>query len=343
MATDLTKLACSIEFDDEWIQEDCHWKYDRIFTFIFKTDGTTSNERFYYKLKSSDSFTEIPTSSCTKVNNTYYYRLRFSELSLATLKSKRDSSGSIIIETKATAAGLEAVASYTYDYVLPPSSENLNITLTRKSADNIICSWTRPEDLENNPSVAGYSIELFCKKKGADTFVQYKNLGWAVYPADYEDETLRGQFVTDNEGRHKLTEVTDNSDPDISVSDILGERSFKGIGSSYELRTGGPEEVSFYFRPRDFDIQKDDFFMIKVCPYVVYGSYLEGGNFKQGTLLTSISEKNSSDEMEFKLGVVRVRTEQGWVEGQVWVMTADGWKEADSIYTKTATGWEEAQ
>ena len=30
------KINCSISFDDEWIQEDCHWTYDRIFTLTWK-------------------------------------------------------------------------------------------------------------------------------------------------------------------------------------------------------------------------------------------------------------------------------------------------------------------
>lgn len=340
MAND--KIRCSIEFDDEWIQKDCHWDYKRFFNLTFEVlDSSLTNLKFYCKLGKASEMPIVPS----KKNNTYTYVLSLSDL-LDTILSQPDTylDTNYLTITTGVKKDTKVLSSTSYDYhlILPPSSENLTVTLTRKSADNIICSWAKPTDIENNPSVAGYSIELFCKKKGTDTFVQYKNLGWAVYPADYEDETLRGQFITDNEGRHKLTEVTDNSDPDISVSDIPGECSFKGIGSSYELRTGGPEEVSFYFRPRDFDIQKDDFFMIKVCPYVVYGSYLEGSNFEQGTLLTSISEDNNSNEMKFTLGVVRVKTDKGWVEGQVWVMTANGWKEADSIYTKTADGWKEA-
>jgi len=347
---DKTKLACSIDFDDEWTQEDCHWKYDRVFIFSYKVDSSVRNSRLhlYYRFSQSDDFTEIPIGNCKLVNNTYYYSIKLSDPVFAWIMNKRDSVGHLSVEIKATGRtlvlpfiDLEATAAYLYDYVLPPSSENLDINLTRKSADNIICSWNRPEDLLDNPSVAGYSIELFCKKKDTDTFIQYKNLGWAVYPDDCEDETLRGQFVTDNEGSRKLTKITNNSDP--ALSNVPGEISFKGIGSSYELRTRGPGEISFFFRPRDFDIQKDDFFMIKVYPYVVYGSYFDGTYMTPGTLLASESEKdNETDGMEFKLGVVRVKTDSGWVEGQVWVMTETGWKEADSIYTKTADGWKES-
>lgn len=43
-------------------------------------------------------------------------------------------------------------------------------------------------------------------------------------------------------------------------------------------------------------------------------------------------------------GIVHVKVDgTTWKEGQVWVKTGDGWKEAESILTKTTDGWKESQ
>ena len=351
-------LKCFIEVEDEWIQEGCHWKTDRVIIFTYKIPNTYSgsSKSFYYRLSESDSFTLIRNSEVKQLNSTtYYYELKLSSL-LAddSLLSKLNNDNNLKIGSKieindGTTSAEESASFAYYYYTFPPKSENLQVTLDRKSADCIICSWQKPDEIENNPSVAGYCIELFCKKKDNNTFVQYKSLGWAVYPADYKDEALRGHFVTDSEARRKLTKVISATDP--TIDKVQGEMSFKGLGSSYELYTNGPHEVSFYFRPRDFDIQKDDFFMIKVYPYIVYGSYINGNEVIPGSLLASESDigANSSEEMKFTLGTVKVKTADAWVEGQVWVCVADEtsptgvkWKEADSIYTLTSDGWKES-
>ena len=42
-------------------------------------------------------------------------------------------------------------------------------------------------------------------------------------------------------------------------------------------------------------------------------------------------------------GIMRVKVNNTWKEGQVWIKTANGWKEADSVHVKTSAGWKESQ
>jgi hypothetical protein len=42
-------------------------------------------------------------------------------------------------------------------------------------------------------------------------------------------------------------------------------------------------------------------------------------------------------------GIVNVKVENGWKEGQVYVKVNGGWKEAETVNVKTSGGWEESQ
>lgn len=42
-------------------------------------------------------------------------------------------------------------------------------------------------------------------------------------------------------------------------------------------------------------------------------------------------------------GIVRIKVGSQWQEGQVWIKTSGGWKEAETVNVKTASGWKESQ
>lgn len=333
---------CSIEFDDEWRQLDCHWDYKRFFILTWRVTGNHQTPHFYYRIGKypgtfdfTDGYVEINPNnenfytSTTDTKTIYTYYLNFSNLDLDALASEGNITACMRIQKTSSSTTQTIYATLDYDLIeLPPSLDKLAVTLTRKSADHIECSWVRPEDPlgENGKSVAGYCIELFCKKKDSSSFTQVSGLS----------------LEQDDEGKYKLVEAPES--PDFYTPEGA-EVSYTGQATTSEAYINDPAITTFYFRPRDFEIVKDDFFMVRVYPYIVYSTYFDTSNeSQQGALLSSKGNKseNDSDEMKFTLGVVRVKTTNGWVEGQVWVMTESGWKEADSIYTKTASGWKEA-
>jgi hypothetical protein len=104
----------------------------------------------------------------------------------------------------------------------------------------------------------------------------------------------------------------------------------------------GEDSTTVFFNPSDFGINKNDFFKIVIFPFTVIGNYTEDDDPvpKPGSLLAS--EAVESEEIKFTLGIMRVKTEEGWKEGQVWVKTEDGWKEAISVKTKSSDTWKES-
>lgn len=313
------KLKCSIDIDDILYQADCHWEHDRVIVFTWKVldINLVPHLQFFYSVNNG-AYTSI-SAVLTKNNDTY--KVYTSEIDLSTLTRSTDSSdGYLNIKAKIKSGDEETETEYTYYWAVPPVPTT--VTLERKSADHIVCSWAKPADIENNPSVAGYCIELFVKKKGASAFTQ-----------------VQGIYLEENSGEYKLIQIAGTRE----VTPVEGATLYANTSINLEAYLPSIENPKFYFRPRDFDIVKDDYFMVRVYPYIVYGCYLDLESqpcLQHGAYLAS--EGDESDEMKFTLGVVRVKTDQGWKEGQVWVMTASGWKEADSIYVKTDTGWKEA-
>ena len=367
------KVECSIDFDDEWTQEDCHWNYRRYFDLTWKiwseyvtntstgelVDGTDYSEKALYYSLSGDTDTQVlpGTYSSTVINDApwtegytrkleiFKYRLYISSISIERLVAAAEKGFYITAKANVKSYSNKTISnSYTYnlDLELPPKLLD-GINLNRESSDHIICAWSKAEpniNTESGASVAGYAIELFGKKKGTNTFKQISDLS----------------ISKEADGKYKLVRATGELPEEYTFADAStikeeDDLTFIGCGDKLEAFIDDPNVTEFYFNPSDFEVApgnplgKDDDFQIVVYPYVVYGSYIDGQAVKQGTLLTNSG--TSSEEMKFKLGVVRVKTEGGWVEGQVWVMTDKGWKEADSVYAMVDDGtgkgvWKEA-
>lgn len=64
------------------------------------------------------------------------------------------------------------------------------------------------------------------------------------------------------------------------------------------------------------------------------------GNFHSWSL--GGSTPISSEEYKISGGVVYVKVNDTWTEGQVYVKTSSGWVEAEGVYTKTPDGWAES-
>jgi hypothetical protein len=57
--------------------------------------------------------------------------------------------------------------------------------------------------------------------------------------------------------------------------------------------------------------------------------------------LFNIGQIYSVESEVQKAGLLRVNTPDGWEEGQAFVMTENGWKEASSVFIKLENGWKE--
>lgn len=369
------KLACSVDFDEDWIQatgqSSCHWNCARYFDFTCKifngdiysnkecttvlTPGASINKvEFYYCFgpykevsNTLSYYTMIPSTDISVVTttsvdhelstfrkvSTYNYQLYFSSFTdtqLATLYA----SGCVTVYVKATdSAGAVYNAHYTLPYSLEASPKITGEVFVKKlSSRKFLCSWPKAEEAFENSPVAGYCFELKHRPAGTSS---YKNVGNLA-------------LTTDTNGDYKVIKTVPES-TEIKIPKALdGEdpiESYIGEGASREVYLPGPDTTSVYFDPQEFGIESKDLFKVTIYPYIVYSSYtkydsqgkvesIEPSALLSGNSISSPGEDGTT-------GLVRIKTSNGWKEGQVWVKTSSGWKEASIIYTKTASGWKE--
>lgn len=353
---------CIIEYDDEWIQDGCHWKYDRIFTLTFKVlsdySGLDLLYRFGPQTQNIDDYTRIniKDSSQTTVNGMkiFTYTIRLADVSLDTLLAGRDTDGWLTVSTFArvrfdSGELLQAFKTYLLYLELPPETKTseeaeFKTELIMKKPGELLCSWNEFKTADSNvaDTVDGYCIELLhCPR--ADYEEAEKNSTEAHF------ENVLGLKWDENklsEGNYYLTRVMPeklefNSIPDdVTNTDI----TFQSQAATGEVYTDNLDKkiypnltsiTQFTFKPRELGLNKGDYYKFRLYPYSHY----------EGALISNIG--NASASRRVPKAAVRVKTDSGWVEGIVWVMVDDGtghgtWTEADSVYAKTDKGWEES-
>lgn len=344
------KFECLVDFDYDLIQDDCHWDLDRYFRFTYKVldPEIASKKELYYRIVKpeeiiegktvDDLYTRIYTGDENLFavgNNTWIYHLRISDLGQQTIINNRDSEGNITVEalirTTAENAVLETFSQY---LELPPTltatkadSElpNIQTDYVKSNPGEFLCTWSPATvaDCEANnnsgvDTVDGYSIEIFYKPEKADDFVQLKGITWNA------DELVNGVY--------KLIKDPDYKEPEFSESqDLTKDFSLESQHTMSEVRIESPLKTEFFFTPKTLGILPGSSYQFRIYPYSHY----------EGALIST--KGTDSSIIDVPKGIVRVKTANGWVEGQVWVMTESGWKNAEVIYTKTADGWKEAQ
>ena len=332
----MANLECFIDFDDEWLQEDCHWTYDRIFTITWKITGASSiiSKTFSYRIGKYDYTpvyqpTERSLGNDTKI---WTYELRLSTIDNSKLLNARTSEGWLNLAAKLSAmdaSGATKEVSATYDYYLelpPKQVENLETSLVVNNPGELKCSWKAASTINNNDadSVDGYTVEMKrCLASDDSTkdanYFYVGNLAW--------DETELAN------GKYKLILTEDTRD--LSVPEIDGEfDTYVNTVINTEVYINGATSTEFYFKPEQLGLEKGDYYKFIIYPHSHYSS--------EHTLITP--EGTESAVREVPKGIVRVFNGTTWVEGEVWVMVYDEaeqknvWKVADSIYVLADDG-----
>lgn len=352
--------SCNIDFDDEWIQEDCHWKLRRLVYFTFNVTYTPDNPddtddtvelSFYYSLKKHNN-TDVRINDGDIINkgNTYTYVLDLSKHLNNILSSPEEYliDNWLTISATCVIDGHPSFFSKDYYLKLPPKSldaDNIQINYVVDKPGEIKCSWTKPKD-EN---IKGYNIEVYHRLEGQTADFYFKKVGFLKW-----DET-----ELDKKGNYnKYRIVLDTSLPNSYTPPINNEVVYMNLNPGTELYITDPNKTEFYFTPKYFTLRKfgedsdseikpGDEYKFVIYPYNVYSSdftYDEDGNINGTDISALISNDGTlSSVRKVPKGIVRVKHGGSWAEGQVWVMTANGWKEAEAIYTKTPDGWVEAK
>lgn len=338
------QLNCSIEYDDSWEQIDCHWKVNRFFRLTWdKADGYYLYYRLGDYIDGLKNYKSIDTSKVYTTQSSYIYELPFSAFSYEELAAARDTDGWITL----TVYNGSKYKTFTKFYLLelPPvqaESADPEKIITAEPVTSrpgeIKVYWSADYFIEldgsseeNSPdSLDGYCIEVFrCPQEldpaNAENFTKLDGLQWE----DADPET--GMPTT---AVYKLIRIPVNVEvtaPEVSGDPVI---SYTNLNPGREAYIETPLLTEFYFEPEKLGINRGDFYKFRIYPYSHY----------EGALLSS--EEIESGYGQVPKAIVRVKTATGWAEGLVYVMVDDGtgqgvWREADSIYVKTADGWKE--
>ena len=335
------EIKCYIEADISWEQKGCHWEIlDR--TFYLKYEGLTNSPSLTYTLSyTEDGVTKEIASGTVDSNVTtvnYTKTLTWGDIQNLLLNwealnsAKLPKSAECLYLTAKIKSGSNTFKSDPYPIKLPPKTENTNaltISLVTNNPGEVKCSWTQGTEVFSDNNATGYCVEIFHSPEGEENFTQLTNLGWR------STELATGKYYIEKISAEETT-----------YPNVEGEITtfvFNKPNSELYIRT--PEVKEFYFMPKELGIKPGDKYLFRVYPYNVYGTYWtfdEDGNLDlpmPGTLLT-----NAGTEHQGKVskGIVRVKTDNGWVEGQVWVMTDNGWVQVEAVYAMQDGNWHEA-
>ncbi len=344
------KLECLVDFDYDLIQDDCHWDLDRYFRFTFRVLDesllTNNTPEFYYSFGDYqkvpagkpylDYYSKVPNNFYRK-DDTWIYHLRISDL-VSSLRQEvvaalRNSEGNLKVTALIRVGDNIAYESFSQYLELPPtlaatkpdsSLTNIQTDHVKANPGEFLCTWSPATIVDcsaNNSTgvdtVDGYSIEVFRQPEGSKEILQIKGLTWDTF------ELACGVYKLIKDPSYDEADFTESSD-------LTKDFSLKSNHTMSEVRIENPLKTEFFFIPKTLGILPGDSYQIRIYPCSHY----------EGALIST--KGTASDGIDVPKGIVRVKTANGWVEGQVWVMTESGWKNAEVIYTKTADGWKEA-
>lgn len=357
MAKEPIKLNCSISFDDEWLQEECHWTYDRIFNITWKIssgDITKSGEiipgeiyelkEFYYRITptTSDYTAPTDTSKYTRIYSSnenlstkttiigeqggqrklerFDYRIRLSTLSEEELLRVRNSEGWVTVTALVVVKEKDTGKIYRASDVYDYYLEFPPEEVEEVKTSLVI---SRPGEL----LCTWDKSKLFGEDSGK--VAESDSIDGYVVELKYQPRYTEGFISIGDlkletlEGRTYLVRAP--------KEEISEGADFYNEDLRTEVYLEGGDSTHFYFNPKlGLGLKGGDKYKFIISPYSHY----------EGALLGNTGIESDDDEVAN--GVVHVKTANGWIEGQVWVKTADGWKEAEAVYTKTEDGWRES-
>lgn len=322
------QLNCTIEDDFSFEQKDCHWELTRFFRLTWdKADG----QYLYYGLSSSATKL-IDTSKIYTKSNSYIYELPLSAFTTAQLVGARDADGWTSLTVSCN--GKQKTFYKFYRLELPPVFEEgkkvVNTELVANNPGEFRAYWDSAIELDGSPAdgspddLNGYCVEIFSCPENSNALERLYGL------------KLITRDIGDNKKAYKIIKSEAPEDNTKDSSEVyLDFNNNDGVNSE--------NCNQFYFEPvetesnkgQSLKLNRGDNYKFVVYPYSGY----------EGSFITTNDAAESGGKKASK-GIVRVKTEKAWVEGEVWVYantsTGPKWVRAESVYTRTNSGWVEA-
>jgi hypothetical protein len=356
------KLTSSINYDDAWVQDDCHWKIDRVFELTWKV--STGNVQYsntgypgdelhradlYYRI---GEFINVPAGSMT----TDYYKSAGAIVPGGSYHMEVDEE----LSKQFNATCTRKTYNYTHTLYLSTFTaselqaliDTKKITIYIKALDTTNKTYTTHYTLDYNqdfaPVIAGKveveklaSTRFKCSWPAASSLTEESPVNGYCIEILKKSSTSSFKYISDlyleedSGGRYWVKKKAPTESDLRAPTALEGEDpivTFYNQNEDTEVYLSGKDSTTVYFNPENLGILKDDQFKVIVYPYTIIGTtdtYLAGESIDSGA-------------GDIRLGIVRIKTAAGWKEGQVWVKTSEGWKEAIGVYTKTDQGWKES-
>lgn len=355
MATNPDLISCSISFDDEWHLDGDNCSYDRVFIITYKVATSGGWLSFTTPLKSKEFYVKVGGESNNttdyhrlsevyelkkRTDTIYTYSFKLTPEELA--EYRQEGTLKISAWVKAQYTNLtdvfEAKSSLSEIVQLPPESgvQNLTVEQYTNVPGKFKCSWDTPSFYENKSDIEevnGYCIRLDHKSAGG-YLSRVRGL-----------KLVNGLLVKDS----NYKELTYKDTSGISESFIKNNNiTFAGANCSSTATEADEvylEGTSFDFIPKDLGIESGDEYVFTIYPYNNYGTYFvnSSGNAVETFVGTRLTNEGTTYGTITSKGIVRVKHNNNWKEGQVWVMHNGVWKQAQAVYTMKDGKWLEAK
>jgi hypothetical protein len=229
--------------------------------------------------------------------------------------------------TRSVKAGVTTVGKYntksvstTKDikqYVGPNAVTKLKISYNKSRLtlkENWTLAWA-PPTTNNGCPIKGYRIRLY-RKRGEES--------WIKLPI-YDSNGNMGHVIGDTTK---------------SPTDYYWDRDGTKNSATIYTKYYNKEVISAY--P---DILPGDKVKFAVTAYTKYGENYDGTvqNSSGSTQCFKTGEAFSGEYNVQNAGIVRVKVNGAWKEGQVYVKAGGTWHEAETVNVKTSSGWKESQ
>lgn len=202
-------------------------------------------------------------------------------------------------------------------YVGPNAPTNLKISYNKSRLtlkENWTLEWAEPTT-NNGCPIKGYRIRLYRKLQGGNIWTPLP-----IYKSNGSTEHVTSNTAT-------------------TPTDYYWDRD--GTETSVTIYT------EYYLNKKM--ISPGDAVKFTVIAYTKYGKDYDGtatNNSKSPLCFYSEGTASSEEYEEYVVqnaGIVRVKVNDEWKEGQVYVKAGNTWHEAETVNIKTSSGWKESQ
>lgn len=210
------------------------------------------------------------------------------------------------------------------------------------NANKILYYWNVPESTPNEPSIAGYCVEV--ERKVNDDWEKVRGLTFDatshnIKAIDVPTGITSYELLLDPDYKNPFEEATPAG---VEMTFVSSSRNPGKDCEAYLVNYNAGKHHSFYFVPENIGINKGEEFRVTVYPYIVYSQYTDETGYPQPSAFLT-NDGITPVEGKVSKGTVRVYYNNEWKEGQVWVYTGSGWKQAEAVYAYNDGAWKESQ